>query len=131
MIGDTQGGDGELEGHRKPLDDDLADRPGEADRLSEVTADHVAEIDAELDDDRLVEAVGLVESLACLRRRPLAEDGGARLAGEQPDQQEHEEQDPDQDGYRDQDATEDVSDHFLVRSVERGEAPVRLPPSPL
>ena len=43
--------------------------------------------------------------------------------------QEHEEQDPDQDGYRDQDAAQDVTDHVLYRSVERGEALVRLPPS--
>ena len=91
--------DGQLDRHRQPLDQQLRDRAAEClIELPRSPAASWSEVDAELDRDRLVEAVASVERRADARRSP-ARRGRPRHGspGMQPRQREHEEDDPEQD----------------------------------
>ena len=55
------------------------------------------EVGHELDGDRLVEARSVVEGVAGRVGGALAEDGPARVARDEPREDEHEEDDPEQD----------------------------------
>ena len=91
---------GQLDRRREPLDEDVRDGPRELDRLAEVAAGELAEVEAELDGDRLVEAVALDEVGADRVGRLLAEDRPARVAGDDPGEDEDEEDDPEEDRDR-------------------------------
>jgi hypothetical protein len=109
---DNQCGKCELDRHREPLDDDVADRTREADGLSEIPAEDIAEVDPQLDIDRLVQTVDFVEPFTRLGGGPLTEQRRTWVARHKADQEEDNEQHPDQHGYGDEEASEDVADHF-------------------
>ena len=74
-----------------------------------------AEVVDELDGDRLVEAVGVVEGGARCRWARSPRTAGTDAAGQQAAQDEDEDDDPDQDRDREEDAAEDVAESCRVR----------------
>jgi len=94
--GDGQRRQTELDRCREAFGQDDRHRPAEANRLAEVAPHHVAQVDPELDIDRLIQPVGFVESLAGLGGGFLPEDGFAGLTGDETRQQEDHYQDPHQ-----------------------------------
>ena len=68
------------------------------DRLAEVAGQDLAEVLHELDRDGLVEAVAGAEGVADLVGRLLAERRPARVAGDDPGQDEDDRDDPEEDG---------------------------------
>ena len=67
------------------------------DRFPEVALGDLAEVDPELDEDRLVEAVAMDEVVAHGVGGALPEHRPARVAGDQAGEREHDEDDPEQD----------------------------------
>ena len=86
----------EFGGRRETFDQQLGDGSREPDRFTEVEGHDVLHVDAELDEHRIIEPVGFVETLTRFRRRAFTEDCRARVAGYRPDEQEHDDHDPDQ-----------------------------------
>ena len=83
-------------------------------RLTEITVEKVPEVVEELDDDRLVEPLALVEGVADLVRRPFAEGGPARVAGDDAGEDEDRGDDPEQHRDRRHQAVECESNHATI-----------------
>jgi len=86
------------------------------DGVAEVAARELLDVEPELGRDRLVEAVAADEVVADRVRRPLAEDGPARVTRDQPGEGEHDEDDPDQDRDRDDEPADDEAGHVRFRA---------------
>ena len=109
--GERQRHDRQLDRRRQPLDEHLGDGSALGERLAEVAVEQVAEVPEELHDDRLVEPVALGERVADLVRRPLAEGRPARVARDDPGEDEHRGDDAEQHRDRRQQAVDDEADH--------------------
>ena len=101
---------GEPERDRDRLEHDLERRPVLADRVAEVALGEPDEEIAELHDERLVEAVALVELLALLDRGVDRQIEVGRAAG-QPGEEEDEDDQPDQGEQAVQRAADDEGAH--------------------
>ena len=83
------------------------------DRLAQVARGELLDVQAELDGDRLVEAVAVDEVVADGVGRPLAEDGPARVPWDHAREREHEEDDPEQDRDRDDEPASEETSHAV------------------
>ena len=87
--GERQRHDRQLDRRRQALDQNLGDGSALRERLTEISVEKVPEVLEELDDDRLVESLTLVEGVTDLVGRPFAEGGPARVAGDDAGEDEH------------------------------------------
>ena len=94
--GERQRHDRQLDRRRQALDQNLGDGSALRERLTEITVEKVPEVVEELDDERLVESLALVEGVADLVRRPFAEGRPTRVAGDDAGEDEHRDDDPEQ-----------------------------------
>ena len=124
--GEREGDDGQLDRRRQAFDEDLGDAATLAERVAEVAREQVPEERDELVPDRLVEPVALVERIAGRRRRPLAEGGAARIAGDHAGHDEHGGDDPEQHRDRRNQTVDDETDHG--NDMEWGRAGARPAP---
>ena len=86
-------------------------RPGVLDGAPEVPDRQLLQVAHELDGDRLVEPVAVDEVVAHGVGRPFAEDRAAGVAGDDPGEGEHDEDDPEQHRDRDEKPAKDELDH--------------------
>src|SRR5439155_14721128 len=116
---EQQRDEAELDGDRQALDKQCRDRYGRLDRRAEVALGDLSDVGPELDRDRLVEALPVVEVRALLDGRALAEEGIALAARQHATQKEDEEEQPEQHRDREQDPPDDERCHS-DRSISGG-----------
>jgi hypothetical protein len=112
--------EGQLDRHREPLHEHVRDGPVEADRRAEVARQQVADVLHVLDEDGLVQAVADVERVADLIGRLLAEGRPARVARDDPGEDEDERDHPEKDRDGEQHASDDEAAHAAVRARREG-----------
>ena len=91
-----QGERREFHRRREPFDEQLRDRLVEPEGRPQIAGDDIADVDAELREDRLVEPVSLVVGIAQFVGGPFAKGGPAGISRNQTGEREHESQDPDE-----------------------------------
>src|SRR5262245_63712418 len=109
-----------MEGHRQALDQEVGHGLAQADGLAQVAAEDVPGVVRELGDDRVVEAVALVEVGAGLRRGPLLEGGLAGVTRDDPGEDERGQQDAEQDRDGADEPAEDEAQHEMGMAVAAG-----------
>ena len=109
--GEDQRRDGQLEGGREALDERLQHGLAGARRAAEVALQQLRGVDQVLLEQRLVEAVLGVHRGDRLRGGLLAEQRPGRVAGQGPDPDEQQHDEPEQHRDHQQDAPDDESEH--------------------
>ncbi len=113
--GEEQGQQRQLQRDGQPLAEDLDHRAPLPDRIAQVALGELAQVDPELDRDRFVEPVALLEGVTDLVGGPLAKQRTARIARQQARQGEDEEDDPEQDRHAEEQPPGDESEHRRLR----------------